>query len=363
VKLEVTDNMFAEAAAAGDQADKYYGQGLPAAAYSGAVEATLDASIGLHTAKVVESYLNGGMDGSLAYLKSMRSVNSKVDALLDRLQTQKPTTMSDTIALADAYTSINQAVSLATIADNLLQTQVKTKEEAITVLTMATLYYAVADHAVELAKDAIDVGWGYGSAPTPSDDKVASLAELFRRAAEANLNYFNSTIIEQVASQNGVRTEVAQNYFANRDFDYTLANTALKNVTDLKQRAGPGFAANHAALGGAMNSYVLSSGLIAKYYSIGVKLDKDGNITGIRDDRKMINTLDFAERRARDLFGLAVSVSADPVHPVLYYEQGKANREGDVSAKFSALNDYWTSVMQSQSIAVLSGKANVLGAR
>jgi hypothetical protein len=60
------------------------------------------------------------------------------------------------------------------------------------------------------------------------------------------------------------------------------------------------------------------------------------------------------------MIGLAISVSADPVQPVIYYEQGKAQREGDISAKFNALTNFWTSVMQAQAIAVLSGKANVV---
>ena len=363
VRFDFTEELFADAAASGDQADKYYGQGLPAAAYSNSVEATLNASIGYHSAKVVESYLSGGMDSALSYLKSMRAVGTKADGLLDRLGTQKPATLGDSIALADAYTSVNQAMSLMKMADGALASKVDSEEEALTVLTMATLYYAVADHAVELAKDSLDIGWGFGSAPAPSEERVAALAELFRRAADANLNYFNSVVLDQIAAANGMRLDAVKVAFANRDFDYTLAVSAGQNIAELKQRVGPGSAASHATLGAAMNSYVLSSGLIAKYYSIGVKLDKDGSVVGINDDRKMINTLDFAERRSREMLGLAISVNADPVHPVIYYEQGKAQREGDVAAKFSSLTNFWTSAMQSQAVAVLSGKANVVSSK
>ena len=362
-RFDFTDALFADAEANGDQADKYYGQGLPAAAYSRSVEATLNASIGYHSAKVIESYVNGDLDSAFSYLKSMRAVGTKADGLLDRLGTQKPNTLSDSIALADAYTSVNQAMSLMKIADNVLETDVSSEEEALTVLTMATLYYAVADHSIELAKDSIDIGWGFGSAPTPDDARVAALAELFRRAADANLNYFNSVVLDQIAAANGMRLDAVKAAFANRDFDYTLAVTAGQNIVELKQRVGPGSPSSHATLGAAMNSYVLSSGLIAKYYSIGVKLDEDGSVIGVNDDRKMINTLDFAERRSREMVGLAISVGADPVQPVIYYEEGKARREGDVSAKFNALTNFWTSVMQSQAIAVLSGKANVVSSR
>jgi uncharacterized protein len=105
---------------------------------------------------------------------------------------------------------------------------------------------------------------------------------------------------------------------------------------------------------------VLSSGLVAKYYSIGVQVDKDGNITGVQNDRGLINMLDFAERRAQAYIGLAAAVGAEPVHPVIYYEDGKARREGDFMSKFSALTDYWSAVMTAQAAATLSGKTNVI---
>ena len=84
-----------------------------------------------------------------------------------------------------------------------------------------------------------------------------------------------------------MRLDAVKAAFANRDFDYTLAVTAGQNIVELKQRVGPGSPSSHATLGAALNSYVLSSGLIAKYYSIGVKLDEDGSVVGVNDDRKM----------------------------------------------------------------------------
>jgi len=360
LKFDFTERTMAQARQAGDQADKYYSQGMASAAYSRALEATLNASIAYQTSKVVEAYATGDLPGALNYMKSMQTVNLKADALLDRLQTQKPTTLGDSIALADAYGSINLAMGLSQLADGALQSKPKTKEEALGLLTVATLYYALADHSVELAKDAIDLGWGFGSAPAPSEEKVTSMAELFRRAADANLNYFNSTVLDEIAQSAGVHLDVVKAKFATQDFDYTFANSSLANLNALRQRAGPGTAGLYATFGGALNSYVMSSGLVAKYYSIGVQLDKDGSMTGVQNERAMINMLDFAEKRSRETIGLAVSLNSEPVHPVLYYEDGKARREGNTTAKFSALTDYWSAVMEAQAIAILSGKANVL---
>jgi uncharacterized protein len=360
VKFEATDDWMAMADANGDNADKMYTQGLASAAYTRAVEATLYASLAFNTSKVVEAFGNGGFDGSIAYLRSMQTVNLKVDAQLDRLNSLKPATLGDSIALSDAFGSINQAIGISQLAGQVLQTKVNNRDEALAVLTMATLYYALADHSVELAKDAIDIGWGFGSAPAPSDEKVQALAELFRRAAEANLNYFDSIVIEQIAQGAGVHADVVKQRFMSVDFDYMFAISAMRNINSLKARAITATSQQHAVMGGALNSYVLSSGLVAKYYSIGVQVDKDGNITGVQNDRGLINMLDFAERRAQAYIGLAAAVGADPVHPVIYYEDGKARREGDFMSKFSALTDYWTAVMTAQAAATLSGKTNVI---
>ena len=360
VKFDTTDSWMAEADANGDQADKNYSQGLPSAAYSRAVEATLLASLAFNTSKVIEAFGNGGFDGSIAYLRSMQTVNLKIDAQLDRLNSLKPATLGDSIALADAYGSINQAIGISNLAGQILQTKVSNRDEAIAVLTLATLYYALADHSVELAKDSIDMGWGFGTAPAPSDEKVQSLAELFRRAAEANLNYFDSIVLEEVARGAGVHADVVKQRFMTADFDYMFAISSINNLNGLRARAITQTSQQHAVLGGALNSYVLSSGLVAKYYSIGVQFDNAGNLTGVRNERGLVNMLDFAERRAREFIGLAQSVGAEPVHPVIYYEDGKARREGGIASKFTALTDYWSAVMTAQAAAILSGKTNVM---
>ena len=360
VKGDFTESMIAQANAAGDKADKYYQQGMASAAYSKALEATQNASVGYQTSKVIEAFATGGMDAAITYLKSMQTVNLKADALLDRLQTQKPLTLSDAIALGDAYGSVNLAMGLSSLAGDVLQTKVTSNEEALTVLAMATLIYALADHSVELSKDAIDLGWGSGTAPAPSEETIASLAELFRRAADANLSYFDSVVLGEIAQGAGVHVDVVKQKFAYQDVTYLFAKSSMLNLNALRQRAGPGQAGMYAVFGGSLNSYALSSLLVAKYYSLGVQRDKDGNVTGVENERAMINMLDFAEKRSRETIALAKSLNAEPVHPVLYYEEGKARREGDTDQKFSALTSYWQSVMQAMAIAILSGKANVL---
>lgn len=360
IKIDSTNAMMAAAAKAGAKADSYYQQSLPSAAYNRAFNAALSAGLGYHTAKVIESFLAGGLEGGAQYLQSMRSVNLKIDSFLDRLETQQAANLSDVVAIADAYGNVTLAMGLIQLADNALGREAKTNEETIAKLAEATLYYVVAEQVVELAKDSIDVGVGFGKAPPPAQAEVESLAELFRRAAQANLNYFESITLNEIAEGIGAHPNVIRSRFASRDFTYTFANATINAMGPLKKRAPSGLQGAYATLGGALQSYSMSSVLVAKYYSLGAQLDKNGALIGVRNERAMINMLDFAERRAKEVIGLGVAIGADPVGPVISYDAARIDREGDLDGKFTALQGFWSAVLQGQMVGILSGKAVIV---
>ena len=104
----------------------------------------------------------------------------------------------------------------------------------------------------------------------------------------------------------------------------------------------------------------MSSVLVAKYYSLGAQLDDSGAMVGVRNERAMINMLDFAEKRAKEIIGLGVAVGADPVGPVISYDAAKIDREGTLDGKFTALQGYWTAALQGQIVGILSGKAAIV---
>jgi hypothetical protein len=358
-QLDYAQELMKEADAAADKADSLFRQGLVSAAYGQAVQATLAANIAYHSSKVIEAYGNGGMSSGIAYLKAMQSVKLKQDAMMDRLQTQSAATLSDVVTISESYGNLNTAMGMVNLADQAVNRKVKSEEEAITALTEAVLYYAVADQVVELSKDSTDIGLGYGKAPAPSAEKVQTLSELFRRAAEANLNYFDSVVLGSVAQSRGMHPDVLKAAFAGKDVNYAFAQSSLGAMQLLKERAGGGITGSYATLGGALNSYVLSAGLIAKYYSLDAQLDKDMNVVDVANQRAMINMLDFAEKRSKELIGLASASGGEAVPAVLNFDRGKVAREGSVDEKFNALNSYWTASLQSEIVAMLSGKAKV----
>jgi hypothetical protein len=213
---------------------------------------------------------------------------------------------------------------------------------------------------VTLAEDSLDLGMGFGNAPVPSQEKVQRLADLFQRAGEANLNYFDSVVLNDLAEEMGFHLDVARMFFASRDLTYVLAYSSLKATEPMKKRTRGDTASTYASLGGALNSYVLSSLLVAKYYSLDVEWNDDGEITGVENEQAMTSMLDFSEKRAKELVGLAATVGGEPVQPVLNYEQARVSRAGDINDKFNALSGYWSAALQGQVIGILSDKARVL---
>ena len=100
--------------------------------------------------------------------------------------------------------------------------------------------------------------------------------------------------------------------------------------------------------------------LVAKYYSLETEFDKESGEQKVKNERAMNSTLDFAEKRSKEVIGLAVGLGAEPVQPVIHYEGARLDREGSVDAKFNALQGFWSAALQGQMLAMLSGKAGAV---
>jgi hypothetical protein len=185
---------------------------------------------------------------------------------------------------------------------------------------------------------------------------VQRLADLFRRAAEANLNYFDQIVLSELAQAEGLHLDVVRGSFGDHEPLYLLASASARAMKLLEKRSRQETAGVYATLGGGLHSYVLSSLLVAKYDSLGARLDQDGGIKSLANEAALGKMLDFAEGRARDVLAVAAAGSA-PVQPVINYESARVSREGDLAAKLSALSGYWSAALQGQMLGILSDQA------
>jgi hypothetical protein len=314
-----------------------------------------------HAKKSIESYLNAALAGedgiaaSAAYLDTVNPSGVKIDALLDDLKARKPATLADTMTLADAYGTLSIAWGLVDLADAKLDTEPATEEEALQAIMEATIYYAAASHIVDGAEDRVDIGLGIGKAKPAETAKLTRLSEALRKAAEANIDYFDDVVVNEYAESEGVSMAVMKSAFMSYDLNYAFALSSINSAHYLKDKIKRKEAAAIAVMGNSLASFALSSGLIAKYYSLGAEMDDSGNITGVAQEKALINMLNLAEDSTVENINAANKAGASPVMSMLYLEGGKVLREGTFDNKFEALTDFWLGGTEARLLTILAG--------
>ncbi|HEY4687212.1 MAG TPA: S16 family serine protease [Candidatus Subteraquimicrobiales bacterium] len=354
-KPEELNSIMTVAANSADKSSTYLDQGLVAPSYDRATTAVIFADIAYQAAKIVEAFVAGGMQQAQNNLETARSSWLKTDSMFDRLKSENPRSLSDVLALNNAYGTFSVALGLGQLGDKARDKEAATDEEGLENLATATLYYSLAGHVLSMAEDSVDIGMGLGVEKSPTKKRVRRIAEALRRAAEANINYFDNVVLNRQAQSQGLSLDLYKEAFKENDFEYTFATSAIEVLPSLKEQLGPGKAQDYATLGNSMQSFSLSSGLIAQYYSLDAQLDESGNIIGVGNEKALINMLDIAEKKAVENINLAKKQKADPALPTYYYESGKIMREGDLNEKFDALYNFWLASIQGRILSMLGG--------
>ena len=346
--------------AAAVRADNALQQGLAAVAYSRAVEATVQAQVLLLLGEMIQRYAATEDVQTLAdYLTATQSTLTEQEALLDLLQTENPRSASDYVALFDAYTSIGQAQGLIVLANDAIQNLVNnaanmSDEDFIGQLMEISAYYVLARDFVQLARDSVDIGFGYGQDQDIPQERIDAMAGLLRHAADANLDYFDSVIVQDLADAWNVHPNVAKQALMSYDWSYLFVEASSVGVEALSAGLSDPVETTRLKLGNSVSNYALTSALLARHYALGAQLDQDGNIVGITRERALADMLDLADQRAREL--IALNGDDVPVMAVLYYENARLERQGGPEEQLSALQDYWTAATLATVQAYLSGR-------
>ena len=334
-------------------------QGLAAVAYQRAVQAAAQAQIWLLAAELLERYATGGLDASINYMFSTQSSLGELDAVMNLLGTEQPRTASDYIALFDAYMSIGQAQGLVLIANNRLETLKQnigdmSEDEVFGELVQLAAYYALARNYVQLARDSVDVGFGYGTTVVDDPERVAAMEALLRRASDANVRYFEATIVDEYAKQFGVHPDRMKQMFMNYDYTYLYTVASNYGVQALAGQINEPQQQMALVLGNSVSNYAQSAALVAKYYSLGAQVDENGDVVRIERERALADMLDLADRRARE----AINQNGEdvPVMAVLYYETARMQRQGSPADQLDALESYWAATTLAQIQSYLAGK-------
>lgn len=331
-------------------------QGLAAVAYERAFSAAALAETVLQGITLANAYFNGGMDGLVAEVSAIASVESRMDATLERLEAETPRTATDLIALTDAYSNVAVAYGMINDANTLIQfleQQELTEEEVIEIVFGIAGSYSQASFSLDAAENNLAYGLGFGHSEPPDPAVVTAVAEILRRAADANLAVVESTIIEPEARGYGVSPDEFRNFLLSTDLAYSAALGSAASVTYFRETVLSEPQASTAVLGASLTAWGTSAVTVAKYYSLEAQFDEYFNVMGFGRERSLSDMLDLAGQRASELLSL---VAADePVNALFYHENARSYREGSPEDKLSALFYDWQAAVLAEALAYFNG--------
>jgi hypothetical protein len=338
-------------------ADKALKQGLVAVAYADASEAAIYAQLATMSGQIVQNYLIGGLQKALDHYQASSAAQTELKAVIATLKAEEPQTVSDVLALVDAYGNIGTAEGLLLMADGQIANMAQnaetiSQEEILQGFVTAALEQALASVAVQYARDAADIGLGFGQTPAPASEKVLQIAEALRRAGDSNIALFDAIIIDAYARQTGMHPDVLKEVMMSNETSYLFAVASRQGLNVLKDEVGEGQPLAALTFGQANNAYSLSAGLLAKHYSLGAQVDENLNVVSFQREKALGEMLDFADQRARELINAAGEDAS--IAALYYYELGRSLRQGDAQEQLDALGYYWQSAMLAQAGAYLS---------
>lgn len=349
-----------QAATAEDRANQLFTEGVQAGAYTKAVEAEAFANAAVKTGQAYQIYLTQGGDAFVSQIKASAAIDDKAAAFFDGLKNFKPKTLSEAAGLSAAYGNAIDALAVSSQGDALFKAgsdQAATNPVgAVDTFVQGALYEEIAGTVIDSAKEIQEFS---GTLPGPRvkpHTNLKVIADFFREAGQANLAAFDSLIVSDLATSNGVSQDIARNALVQQDFSYALALNGSQTIgTAINQFVNNKTAAAYANLGGATLLYARSATLLAKYYSLGAQTDSNGNVTGVEFEQPLANALATGASQAAGAISVLRSRKADPALPAASYETAGIEREGNFDDKFTALEDLYTAYVGARVLAYLGG--------
>jgi hypothetical protein len=103
----------------------------------------------------------------------------------------------------------------------------------------------------------------------------------------------------------------------------------------------------YARIGTALQSYRLSSGLIAKYYSLDAKIDQRFTLLGFGRQDALQQMLSFAQQRSRESINRSRTARLHTLWPTLDYQYAKVGQQGGAAEQLASLKSYWAASQNS----------------
>jgi hypothetical protein len=338
------------------QARQLSDDGHQAGAFSAAVNATALMRSVAQTGQSFPTLLTNGAPAFVTKIEGSNAIQGEISGLVDSLKTFTPKTVTDASALLAAYGNAIDAASLVQYAQYLFKAKAASESETVSQVAQGAIYYGLAGSLVEAGGDLLATGQGLGGAGMGPKLDVADIAGLFRQAASANLQAFQSGVVAPLAGPKQMSVNATVDAFARADTGYALAGTGNAILRSLPAYFGKGAPAAYAQLGGAVSLYVRSAVLLAKYQSLGHVNPATLQLAGMANGGRAFNVaIQHAQSQLSSNLGLLRSKNVNPATVGADVEIARVAQSGDIQDKFDALGDYWDGYVNSRVLVALGG--------
>ncbi len=351
-------------------AEKLHKQGKLTSAYTKMLAAWVNAASATDTYDVLTKVQAGDITGAIAAITALEGLDTTTE-IFKKIGEMKPTTLGGHLLMLAAFESALRGwgfkayavKQISSTKDYLRGLQGTSKgdlgsssvaENVVSKVapTVALIGRTIAE--TSLALQELDFEAEQSVNYMCSIPNVTRMSTSFQSASAAGLNYFDSLA--------GVSDEYTRRRVEMNEPDYLVAsmnsklNTTDGMPTDLKNQWGEkSLAWGLMSLAGSELAYHDSAQLIAKYYSLRVRSDRNGKVESVEHDKAFVNMLASAERTARASARAArIATGAIPVQAKLAYQLAAVERDGDIGERVDALNHFWASSAYSQTAVMLA---------
>jgi hypothetical protein len=343
------------------------------AGYQRALESAVFSTIASYGGAFMASLARKNIAGILQELNKLAKSTATMDALAAKLAKLQPKNINDFMGLLFAYGYTIEAIATSVygtekynFAKKLLA-QIRAKggqaspaelSRLVKALFAPTIYLSACFIMANAGTQMLQISAaGGGKALAIDNVRLGRIAKMFSSAAMSNLNYFDTIVVDPLAKRFNKRKEVARQIVMDKDFMYMLATLGLRLGSVIEQKWGSTTHGKMGLLAASLASYLNTSMLVSKAYSLGVQ-EKGGHPVAVRAVKAFRYMLTAAERRARENASSALAATgAVPVGAKVSYLIARAYvTSRSLEHQLEALSLYWTSSSVSQLAVMLYSK-------
>jgi uncharacterized protein len=363
----------------GEIAETLHKKGLYGAAYARMLAAWSYASSANQIYDIMSKVEAGKIDDAVASLTKLDNLDDQTRDVFNKIGAIKPPTMGGHLQMMAAFRAALRGWSFRVFAGGSLtatkayiqslagtppaQLASDAQADKLAGMVAPTILYVKKTVAeMTLATEQLEFEAATDIDYMCSIPNVRRLATSFSSAGGAGLNYFDTLLVQPFAESAKISEDEAKQRIAIIEPDYLVALMAsrLANqdgvIKEMRDKWGEqSLAWGLLSLAGSELAYFHSAELIAKYYSLEIKKDAQGDISGVEHEKAFANMLASAERNARaNARAAKIATGNIPVQAKLAYELATVERDGTVSEKLDALGQYWASSSFSQTAVMLA---------